>query len=61
MVADDILPGPVIAFVAWRILSSFLARRRIPALLQEGEQRVDVRSIAEFAGGHASGSVNIPL
>ena len=36
-------------------------RRRLPALLKEGAQVVDVRSLAEFAGGHASGSVNIPL
>jgi rhodanese-related sulfurtransferase len=37
------------------------ARLRIPALLQEGAQIVDVRSPAEFAAGHASGSRNIPL
>jgi len=60
-VADYILPGLVIAFFAWRILSSFLARRRIPALLEEGAQVVDVRSPAEFFAGHARGSVNIPL
>jgi len=51
----------IVAYLAWRVLSSFLARRRIPALLQDGAQMVDVRSPAEFAGGHAPGSVNIPL
>lgn len=61
MSTDYILPGLVVAFVLWRLLSGFLARRRIPALLQEGAQVVDVRSPGEFAGGHAPGSVNIPL
>jgi len=61
MHADYILPGLIVAYLAWRVLSSFLARRRIPALLQDGAQMVDVRSPAEFAGGHAPGSVNIPL
>jgi len=50
---DYILPGLVIAFFAWRILSAFLARRRIPALLKEGAQVVDVRSPEEFFAGHA--------
>jgi rhodanese-related sulfurtransferase len=61
MNSDYIVPGIIVAFVAWRLLSSFLARRRIPALLKEGAQVVDVRSPAEFAAGHAPGSVNIPL
>ena len=61
MSADNILLGLVIAYFAWRILSSFLARRRIPALLQEGAQMVDVRTPGEFAAGHAQGSLNIPL
>jgi len=61
MSTDYILLGLVFAYFAWRILSSFLARRRIPALLQEGAQMVDVRTPGEFAAGHAPGSVNIPL
>lgn len=36
-------------------------RRRLPALLKEGAQVVDVRSPQEFFAGHAPGSVNIPL
>jgi rhodanese-related sulfurtransferase len=59
--ADYVVPGLLIAFFAWRIVSSQLARRRIPGLLQEGAQMVDVRSPGEFASGHAAGSVNIPL
>jgi rhodanese-related sulfurtransferase len=33
----------------------------VPRLRREGAQVVDVRSPGEFAGGHAEGSVNIPL
>jgi rhodanese-related sulfurtransferase len=58
---DALCLGVVIAYFAWRVLSSFLIRRRLPALLKEGAQVVDVRSLGEFAGGHAAGSVNIPL
>lgn len=61
MNTDYLLWGLVIAFVAWRVLSTMQARRRIPALLKEGAQVVDVRSSSEFAGGHAPGSLNIPL
>lgn len=58
---DYLLPALIVAFIAWRIVSALLVRRRVPALLKEGAQVVDVRSPAEFAGGHAAGSVNIPL
>ena len=61
MPTDYLLLGIVVAYFAWRLLSSWRARRRIPALLQEGAQVVDLRTPAEFAGGHASGSMNIPL
>ena len=61
LLTSYILPGLAVAYVAWRIGSTILARRRIPRLLQEGAQVVDVRSAAEFAAGHAVGSVNIPL
>jgi phage shock protein E len=60
-VLDYLFLGLVVAYFAWRVLSSLLIRRRLPALLEQGAQVVDVRSIAEFAGGHAAGSVNIPL
>lgn len=58
---DYLLPGLVIAYIGWRILSIVRGRRQLPALLAEGAQVVDVRSAAEFAGGHAPGSVNVPL
>jgi len=61
VLADYLIPGIVIAFFAWRIGSSWLVRRRLPALRQEGAQLVDVRSLAEFAAGNVPGSVNIPL
>jgi rhodanese-related sulfurtransferase len=61
MSADYVLLGLVIAYFAWRILSSFLAPRKIPALLRDGAQVVDVRTPGEFAAGHAPGSLNIPL
>ncbi|HSQ69933.1 MAG TPA: rhodanese-like domain-containing protein [Steroidobacteraceae bacterium] len=58
---DYILLGIVVAYFAWRLLSSILMRRRLPQLRDQGAQLVDVRGPAEFAGGHAPGSVNIPL
>jgi phage shock protein E len=61
MLIDYLLPGLVIAYVAWRILSSVAVRRRLPALLKEGAQVIDVRSPDEFFSGHAPVSVNIPL
>lgn len=61
MLADYLLPGIVLALVAWRIGSSVWVRRRLPALIRAGAQLVDVRSPGEFAGGHAPGTVNIPL
>jgi phage shock protein E len=61
MLSDYIVPGILVAFVGWRIVSPRLVRRRLPALLDEGAQVVDVRSSGEFSGGHAPGSINIPL
>ena len=61
MFTDYVLPGLIIAFVAWRVLSTLQARRQIPGLLEQGAQVVDVRGEGEFAGGHAPGSINIPL
>jgi rhodanese-related sulfurtransferase len=58
---DYLLLGLVVAYFAWRVLNPILIRRRLPALLKDGAQVVDVRSLAEFASGHAAGSVNIPL
>ena len=61
MSLDNLFLVLVVAFIAWRLISAFRARQRIPGLRREGAQLVDVRSPGEFAGGHATGSVNIPL
>jgi rhodanese-related sulfurtransferase len=61
MSTDYILLGLIGAYIAWRVYSSISARRRIPALLAQGAQVVDVRGPGEYAAGHAPGSVNIPL
>jgi rhodanese-related sulfurtransferase len=61
LITDYAVPGIVIAYVGWRVFSSLQARRKVPGLLKEGAQLVDVRSAGEFAAAHAAGSVNIPL
>ena len=61
MAGDQFLVGVVIAYFAWRLINPILVRRRLPALLNEGAQVVDVRSPGEFAAGHFTNSVNIPL
>ena len=58
---DYLLLGLVVAYFGWRVLSVVRLRRQLPALRAAGAQVVDVRSLAEFAGGHAAGSVNLPL
>jgi phage shock protein E len=61
MTGDQLLLGLVVAYFAWRVLNSLLVRRRLPALLKEGAQIVDVRGPGEFAAGHFTNSLNIPL
>jgi phage shock protein E len=61
MTGDYILLGIIAAYFGWRILNAFLVRRRLPSLLNEGAQIVDVRGPGEFGAGHAANSVNIPL
>ena len=56
-----VVAGVVAAFILKRLLTTLSAKRKIPALLKEGAQIVDVRSPGEFATGHATGSRNIPL
>lgn len=58
---DYLFIGLAVAYIGWRLWSIYQARRRMPELKREGAQLVDVRSPAEFASGHAPGSVNIPL
>jgi len=61
MTFDYLVPAAFVAFVAWRAISSWYVRRKVPELLREGAQIVDVRTPAEYAAGHASQSRNIPL
>jgi len=55
---------PLLALALWLGYKWWNARRvmrLLPQLLQEGATLVDVRSAAEFASGHAPGTLNIPL
>ncbi len=61
MTPDKLVFYLLLAFIAWRVYGVLNARRRIPQYLARGAQVVDVRGAAEFAGGHAAGSLNIPL
>lgn len=52
---------PIAAF-AWLLLRARGASQaKLKALAVRDPQWVDVRTPSEFAGGHASGSINIPL
>jgi len=61
MISDYLIPAAFVAFVAWRAISSWYVRHKIPELLRDGAQVIDVRTPAEFAAGHSSQSRNIPL
>ena len=55
---------PLVAVALWFGYKWWSARQvvaMLPALRQQGAVLVDVRSAAEFAGGNAPGTVNIPL
>jgi len=55
---------PFMVLALWFGYKWWSARRvvgMLPALRQQGATLVYVRSAAEFAGGNAPGSVNIPL
>jgi rhodanese-related sulfurtransferase len=55
---------PLLLLALWFGYKWWNARRvmaMLPELRQQGAVLVDVRSAAEFAGGNAPGSVNIPL
>ena len=51
----------VVAFFGWRWIASARGRRAISQLQSTGATIIDVRSPAEFRGGHVEGSLNIPL
>ena len=55
---------PLLLLALWLGYKWWSARRvvgMLPALRQQGATLVDVRSEAEYAGGCAPGTVNIPL
>lgn len=55
---------PVAALALWLGYKWWNSKRvvaMLPALKKSGALLVDVRSAAEFASGHAPGTVNIPL
>lgn len=54
-----ILPLAALALILFRNRGA--AASHLQDLVRQGAQKVDVRTPAEFAAGHAKGSVNIPL
>lgn len=55
---------PILGFATWFAYKWWRSQRvvaMLPALKQQGALLVDVRSAAEFAGGNAPGTINIPL
>lgn len=53
---------PFLLFIAWMFWQRRgLSAKSLSLLLARGAQVVDVRSPAEFRGGHVPGSKNIPL
>jgi len=48
-------------YFTWRWIHGLRIRRNVAGLLAEGAAVIDVRSPAEFARGHRSGSLNVPL
>jgi rhodanese-related sulfurtransferase len=55
---------PLLALMAWfgyKWWNANKVKAMLPALKAQGATLVDVRSLAEFAGGNAPGSINIPL
>ena len=53
--------GVAVALLGWRWVHALRIRRAIAGLRDAGTTVIDVRSPAEFAGGHVAGSLNIPL
>lgn len=55
---------PLLALILWFSYKAWNSKRVItllPELIKSGAVIVDVRSVGEFANGHAPGSINIPL
>lgn len=56
-----LIPVLILAYLAWRMISVLRIKKQLPELIAGGAQVVDVRSPAEYAGGHYDKSINIPL
>lgn len=56
-----ILPAGVVVFLLLRSLRYKSVKKKLPQLIKDGAQLVDVRSPGEFAAGSRPGSLNIPL
>ena len=56
-----VIPGVLIGFFAYRWFKFKATKARIPDLLAQGAQIVDVRSQAEYSTGANPNSINIPL
>lgn len=48
-------------YFAYKQIKAYRFKKTLPLLKQQGALMIDVRSESEFASGHASGSINIPL
>lgn len=60
----DLLPYAlfaVFAFMMWRRFSGKVAPAIARKLVEDGAVLLDVRSAAEFAGGHIPGARNVPV
>jgi rhodanese-related sulfurtransferase len=56
-----LIPGLVLAYLAWRLIRFRTVKKNLPGLIQAGAVIVDVRSPGEYAMGSRPGSLNIPL
>lgn len=48
-------------YFAYRMIRSYQVKKLLPTLKARGAILMDVRSQAEYASGHAPGSINVPL
>lgn len=48
-------------YFIYRQVGTYKIKKMLPALKAQGALLIDVRSEGEFAGGHAPGTINIPL
>ncbi|WP_368029248.1 rhodanese-like domain-containing protein [Arcobacter sp. s6] len=49
------------AYIAYKKYTQYQVLKLVPALLKQGGQIVDVRTVEEFARANKKGSINIPL